>query len=288
MTSQASGARPRTLGDHAPVLYPALMLLIFFVVPFGIMVTISFFQRVPGGFYDPTFTFDNYARFLSAFFGNVLGFSLGLSALAAAICVGLGFPFTYLLTRLERRRQIVWLVFLLSVLSLSEVIVGFAWSTLLSRSAGLSNLLVAVGLLEQPESWSPGFAALLVGMCYLAFPYTVLLLYPTLVRLDRELVEAAMTMGASPLRAFFTVVVGASRNAILSGLILAFVFTLGIYLLPQLLGRPQHWTISVMITDQAVFQSNLPFGAAMAIFLMLVSLSLVGLTLLLGRRKVAA
>ena len=269
------------------MIYPALMLLVFFVVPFGIMVTISFFERVPGGFYQPTFTFDNYGRFLSAFFGNVLGFSLGLSALAAVICVGLGFPFTYLLTRLARRRQILWLVFLLSVLSLSEVIVGFAWSTLLSRSAGLSNLLVAVGLLEQPESWSPGFAALLVGMCYLAFPYTVLLLYPTLVRLDRELVEAAMTMGASPLRAFFTVVVGASRNAILSGLILAFVFTLGIYLLPQLLGRPQHWTISVMITDQAIFQSNLPFGAAMALFLMLVSLSLVGLTLLLGRRRAA-
>ena len=287
MRSPETGRTPRTLADHAPVIYPALMLLVFFVVPFGIMLTISFFERVPGGFYQPTFTLDNYGRFLSAFFGNVLGFSLGLSALAAVICVGLGFPFTYLLTRLARKRQILWLVFLLSVLSLSEVIVGFAWSTLLSRSAGLSNLLVAVGLLEQPESWSPGFAALLIGMCYLAFPYTVLLLYPTLVRLDRELVEAAMTMGASPLRAFFTVVIGASRNAILSGLILAFVFTLGIYLLPQLLGRPQHWTISVMITDQAVFQSNLPFGAAMALFLMLVSLSLVGLTLLLGRRKAA-
>ena len=161
------------------------------------------------------------------------------------------------------------------MLSLSEVIVGFAWSTLLSRSAGVSNLLVALGLLEQAESWSPGFAALLLGMCYLAFPYTVLLLYPTLARLDRELVEAATTLGASPLRAFVTVVLGVARNAILSGLILAFVFTLGIYLLPQLLGRPEHWTLSVMITDQAVFQSNLPFGAAMAIFLMLVSLALI-------------
>ncbi len=279
--------KPRSLAEHAPLIYPALMLLVFFVIPFGIMLAVSFFQRVQGGFYEPSFTLDNYGRFLSAFFGNVLGFSLGLSALAAVICVGLAFPFTYLLTRLARRRQIAWLVFLLSVLSLSEVIVGFAWSTLLSRSAGISNLLVAVGLMAEPVSWSPGFAALLIGMCYLAFPYTVLLLYPSLVRLDRELVEAAMTMGASPLRAFFTVVVGAARNAILSGLILAFVFTLGIYLLPQLLGRPQHWTISVMITDQTIYQSNLPFGAAMAIFLMLVSLALIGLTLLLGRQKAA-
>ncbi len=281
------GGKPRGLAEQAPLIYPAAMLLVFFVIPFAIMLAVSFFQRVPGGFYQPLFTLENYARFLSAFFGDVLAFSLGLSALAAVICVGLGFPFTYLLTRLTRRRQVVWLVFLLSVLSLSEVIVGFAWSTLLSRSAGLSNLLVALGLMSEPASWSPGFAALLIGMCYLAFPYTVLLLYPTLIRLDRELVEAALTLGASPLRAFLTVVLGAARNAILSGLILAFVFTLGIYLLPQLLGRPQHWTISVMITDQAVYQSNLPFGAAMAIFLMLVSLALIGLTLLLGRRRAA-
>ncbi len=280
-----SAARTPGARQHLPLLYPVGMLTVFFVVPFAIMLAVSFFQRVQGGFYEPVATLANYERFFSLFFANVLGFSLGLSALAAAICVGLGFPFTYFLTRLARRRQVAWLVFLLSVLSLSEVIVGFAWSTLLSRSAGVSNLLVALGLLGEAESWSPGFAALLLGMCYLAFPYTVLLLYPTLARLDRELVEAATTLGASPLRAFVTVVLGVARNAILSGLILAFVFTLGIYLLPQLLGRPEHWTLSVMITDQAVFQSNLPFGAAMAIFLMLVSLALIALTLLLGRGR---
>jgi putative spermidine/putrescine transport system permease protein len=66
---------------------------------------------------------------------------------------------------------------------------------------------------------------------------------------------------------------------------MVFVFNLGAYLLPQVLGRPEHWTLSVHITDQAVFQSNIPFAAAMAIFLMLVSLALVGLTLLLGRER---
>ena len=64
---------------------------------------------------------------------------------------------------------------------------------------------------------------------------------------------------------------------------MVFVFALGSYLLPQILGRPQHWTLSVLITDQAIYQSNLPFAAAMAVFLVLVSLALVGLSLLLGR-----
>jgi putative spermidine/putrescine transport system permease protein len=92
-------------------------------------------------------------------------------------------------------------------------------------------------------------------------------------------------LGASPLRTFFTVVVPVLRNAILSALVMVFVFNLGAYLLPQVLGRPEHWTLSVLITDQAVFQSNIPFAAAMAIFLMLVSLALVGVTLMLGQER---
>jgi putative spermidine/putrescine transport system permease protein len=75
------------------------------------------------------------------------------------------------------------------------------------------------------------------------------------------------------------------RKPMVGALILVFVFTLGIYLLPQVLGKPQHWTLSVHITDQAIFQSNLPFAAAMAVLLLLVSLLMVGLSLLLGRDK---
>lgn len=277
--------RPESLAGWMPAIWPTLMLCVFFVIPFSIMAAISFFHRIEGGFYEPGFEFANYARFFTFFFSRILGFSLSVSALAAVICVALAFPFTYVLTRLRRRRQVVWLVFLLSVLSLSEVIIGFSWSMLLSRTAGISNLFVALGLMDKPASWSPGFAALMMGLCYLAFPYTVLMLYPPMSRLDPQLPEAARTLGASPLRTFFTVVVPAQRGAIVATLIMVFVFTLGAYLLPQLLGRPQHWTLSVMITDQAILQSNLPFAAAMAMFLMLVSLALVGLTYVIGGER---
>ena len=277
--------------DRAPVLslvYPSFMLAAFFVVPFAIMLAVSFYHRVEGGFYEPAFEIANYRRFLSAFFLNSLGFSLFVAALTAVICVAVGFPFTYLLTRLPRRQQVPWLVLLLSILSLSEVIVGFTWSVLLSRTAGLSNLLAWIGLLPEPESWAPGFAAVLLGLTYLGFPYTVLVLYPSLSRLDPDIPEAARTLGASPLLTFFTVVVPGQRRAILAALIMLFVFTLGAYVIPQVLGRPQHWTLSVLIADQALYQSNLPFSAAMAIFLMLVSLALVGLTLRLGRERTRA
>jgi len=184
--------------------------------------------------------------------------------------------------------QIWWLVVLLSILSLSEVMIGFAWSTLLSRTAGLTNLLVMLGLMESPQALTPSFGAVMTAMTYQALPYTVLVLYPALVRLDPTLTEAARTLGASPVRAFFSVVVPALRNTILATLIMVFIFALGSYLLPQLLGRPQHWTLSVLITDQAIYQSNMPFAAAMAVFLVLVSLALVGLAFYAGRQKEAA
>ncbi|HEX9906498.1 MAG TPA: ABC transporter permease [Propylenella sp.] len=272
---------------YLPLAFPAVMLAVFFVVPFGIMLAVSFFRRVQGAFYEPAFVLDNYARFLTPFFAERLGFSLFLAALVAAICVALGLPFTYRLTRLPRRRQVAWLVALLAVLSLSEVIIGFAWSTLLSRTAGITNLFVALGVMEEAISLTPGFGAVLTGMVYQAFPYTILVLYPSVARLDPSLVEAARTLGASPILAFFNLVVPVLRNTLLATFIMVFVFALGSYLLPQILGRPQHWTLSVLITDQAIYQSNLPFAAAMAVFLVLVSLALVGLSLMIGRRSAA-
>ncbi|MES0130673.1 ABC transporter permease [Mesorhizobium sp. M0029] len=276
---------PKSIADYTPLFFSALMLIVFFVVPFSTMIAVSFFKRNPSGFYTPDFVFDNYARFLSVFFGGVLGFSLLLAVLVAVCCVAIAFPFTYLLTRRPRRVQTLWLVGLLSVLSLSEVIIGFAWSTLFSRTAGITNLFVAIGLMDKPVALLPTFGAVLTGMVYQALPYTILVLYPALVRLDPTLLEAARTLGASPIRAFFNVVAPALRNTIVATLIMVFVFALGSYLLPQILGRPQHWTLSVLITDQAIYQSNMPFAAAMAVFLVLISLALVGLTLLVGRRE---
>ena len=279
------GEKPASVRAHLPLVYPALMLGFFFIMPFGAMVAVSFFHRQPGGFYIPGFEFTNYLNLYTALFGRTLLFSLFIAGLSAAICVTLGFPFTYFITCMRRRAQVIWLVFLMSVLSLSEVIIGFSWSLLLSRTAGISNLFVWLGLMDQPKAWYPGFMALLFGICYLAFPYTVLVLYPSLSRLDPALPEASLTLGGSPLQTFFSVIFGSMRNAIVAAFVMVFVFTLGVYLLPQILGRPHQWTLSVLITDQAIYQTNLPMAASMAIFFMLVSLLLVALTMIIGKEK---
>ena len=83
---------PKSVADYTPLFFPAFMLIVFFVIPFSTMIAVSFFKRNPAGFYTPDFVFDNYARFLSAFFGTVLGFSLFLAVAVAVVCVAIAFP----------------------------------------------------------------------------------------------------------------------------------------------------------------------------------------------------
>lgn len=292
------GAPPERVGasrerqgpwPHLLLAWPAVALVVLFVVPLGAIVAVSFFRRDIAAFFQPGFVLDNYVRALSGFNLERLAVSLGLALLATLICVLVAVPFTYLLTRMPRRRQAPYLVLVLAGLSLSEVIVAFAWSLLLSRTSGISNLFVWLGLMESPVSWSPGFAAVILGFVFIALPLTVLLLYPPMSRLDNELVEAAATMGATPFTAMRTVIVPVLRRAIAGAFALVFIFVLGSYVVPQTLGRPAQWTLPVHITDQAILKSNLPLGAALAIVLLVAS-AVVSLTILAlgGRERRAA
>jgi putative spermidine/putrescine transport system permease protein len=264
--------------------YPSIMLGIFFLIPFSLIVAVSVAHQLPEGYYQPGLELTHYSRFLSPVFINTAIFSVSVSALVACICLLLGFPFTYFITRLGRRYQVMWLVYILAQLSLSEVLIAFSWQVLLSRTAGVTNILAWLGIIERSFSLYPSFGAVIIALTYLVLPFSVLILYPPMSRLDSEITEASRTLGASPLRTFFSVVIPILRPAIVATGITMFVFTLGAVLIPQVLGRPQHWTLSVLITDQAIFQSNLPFAAAMAIFLLVFSMGLVGLTIWIDRR----
>ena len=273
-----------TAGTYGVLAFPVAMLLVFFLIPFGIMVATSFYHRIPGAFYVPAFELANWQRLFQPVFLDRALFSIWICLLAGAVCIAVAFPFTYFLTRMRRRRHVALLIVVLSALTLSEVIVAFTWYVLLARASGVSNLFVWLGLIDEAVSYQPSFVAVLLGLCYIALPYCVLTLYPQLTRLDPEITEAAQTLGASPWRTFWTVVVPIARPIIVAGFLLVFVFTLGSYIIAAFLGRPEHWTLSVYIVDQASANANVPFAAAMAIFLTIVSLVVVAIVALLESR----
>ena len=126
-----SERRKPTRGTYGVLAIPITVLVIFFVIPFGMMVAASFYRRIEGGFYEPAFVLDSWERLFSEVFIERALFSIGISLLAGAVCILIAFPFTYFLTRMKRRPHVALLILVLSALSLSEVIVGFTWSVLL-------------------------------------------------------------------------------------------------------------------------------------------------------------
>ena len=153
----------------------------------------------------------------------------------------------------------------------------------MGRQSGIPSLIEALGLIERAKSWYPGYWANLFGLSYFNVPFAVLVLYPACTRLDRELTEAAQTLGASPVRAFFSVVLPLLEKTILAAFILLFVFTMGAFVTPTWLGRPEDTMMAQLIADQAQGRGNIPFAAALAVFFMMVTLVLSLLTVRLRR-----
>ena len=267
------------------VIVPALVLVTLFCVPFALMLATSFYRRIEGGFYEPAVVLDSWKRLFSDFYVGRTLYSIRVCLLVAAITTVAAFPFTWFLTRMRARRQVSLLVMILAALTLSEVIVAFSWNLILGRASGITNVLVWVGAMREPRALTPGLAAVVAGLAYIAFPYCVITLFPSLKRIDAELTDAAGTLGATPSRTFRSVVLPLARTSVVAAFLLVFVFTLGSYIVAQVLGRPEHWTLSVFISDQALFNANVPFAAAMAMLLTVISLVVVGGVSLTGARR---
>ena len=267
--------------------WPAFVLGVFFAIPFALLVRVSLAPHDGTALWLGGISLAPLAALADPVLLRSLAISLGLALVVGALSVALGFPLAWLITGMPRRRQVAWLILLLATLSLSEVLIVFSWQVMLSKRIGLSAVLVAVGLMDEPDGLAPGLGAVVACLLYLIVPFVVLTLYPPLSRLDRGLVEAARTLGASGRQAFLTVVLPLVRGPLASAFALAAVLTLGSYVTPVVLGLAQHWTVAVLISKAALGAQDLPAASAMALLLLAVSvLLLAGLTRL-GRGRVA-
>lgn len=250
------------------LVYPLGMLVIFFLIPLGMLIVFSFYHHPPGGFYEPAFSFENYIRFFtkSLYLKRML-FTVEISALTSILCLVLGYPFTYYLARISQRKRF-FIILVISTLWLSYIIRSYAWTVILSRSAGISKLFVWLGFLEQPQSYAPGLLAVIIGLVYVFLPFMILTLYGSLKNINREYEEASLNLGAGPLKTFWNVTLPLSKDGVISGSLLVFILTMGAYVVPSILGKPKQWTMAIIIGDQATYESNVPFGAAMALVLM--------------------
>ncbi|WP_439143949.1 ABC transporter permease [Planktotalea sp.] len=260
---------------------------VFFVIPMIFMVIVSFYQPDPMGFYKVDFVWENYGKFFSSFYYTVSFRSLYSAALGAVLVVALAFPLVLFVSDLGRKWQLFWIILLLSLMCLSEVIIGFAWLILMSESAGIPRLLEWVGLWDNPRSLSPSFGAMMIGLIFLGFSIVSLILYPSVSRRDRSIEEAAITLGTPPPMVFFKVLIPTFRTSLTSVTLTMFVYLLGVFVMPTMLGRPKDWTMTVIISDKALGDANLPLGAALAVVMLIVTVLVLIASALLTRRRTA-
>lgn len=257
----------------------------FFLVPLVFMVVVSFYKSNPMAFYDKAFVLDNYGKYFSSFYLNVTMRSLWSAALSAVMVVFLAFAVVLAIVELSRKWQLCWIVLMLSLMCLSEVIVGFSWLILLSESAGIPRLLSALSLWENPRSLSPGFGAMLIGLVTLGLSVVSIILYPQLASRDKSIEEAAQTLGTPPWLVTLTVTLPIFRQTIIALTLTMFVYLLGVFVMPTMLGRPSDWTMTVMISDKALGDANLPLGAALAVVMLIITAAILLLSLLLSRNS---
>lgn len=288
------------------------LIIAFCIVPFFLVLAISFGQKIDGAAWVWAFTFENYQRFFvgarwpettTFLYLQQLSYSIWYAVIASVIAVIIALPFTLLLTRRSRRTQAAWLVFLLASLSLSEVFIVMGWDILLSNNSGLPAVFKSTGLtawlketgwfqvlrdwgLANPRNvkFKTSEFATILTMSYLVWPYAVILLYPALSRLDKSLPEAARTMGAGPWTVARTVIFPAIRLPLLGATLLLFVFLLGAYVTVTVFAAPAQHTTAVSIYESVRGANlNAPFGAAQAVILLLTAGICLALAQMLNR-----
>jgi ABC-type spermidine/putrescine transport system permease subunit I len=273
--SAETGRLPRA--KYLVAAYPTTVLLLLFGVPIVLLFVFSFFQNVSGGYLRYVLTPENYLRFFAeGLYVDRLLFTLQIAAVTTVVSLVMGYPLAYRLARMRSTvaRQAI-LTVVVSSLWLTFIIRGYAWSVLLDSNGLIPGIASAVGLLEQPVSFVPSYWALVVSMVYVFLPFMILTLYTSIKNVEGSLLEASRNLGAGPVGTFRHVTFPLTKSGIVSGSLLVFVLSLGVYVLPRLLGSPSDWTLAVLIGNQVTIESNIPFGAALSIILMVLVVALI-------------
>ena len=242
---------------------------------------LSMLTRGEGFAAIPPVTLDNYERIISPIYLRSLLLSLRLAGLTALFCLLIGYPFAYFMAK-ARPGARTWILLLLIVPFWTNALIRiYGWKILFSASGPINQLILALGLADRPVKLLYTDFAVLVGMVYAMVPFMVLPVYSAAERLDWSVVEAARDLGASPLKAFFTVVVPMTLPGILAGLVLTFIPSIGLFFLSDLLGGSNTMLWGNMVHNELLKSRALPFAAALSVVL----LALTGLVILLYRRK---
>ena len=276
-------------GRTAVIGLPYVWLLVFFLLPFLIVLKISVSESegvsfkdvltVKDGLLQLTVKFANYV-FLTQddlYFKTYIS-SIKYAAVTTLLCLGIGYPFAYFMARARATIQPAllmlvmlpfWTSFLLRVYAWKGLLTEHGWVAEVLTTLRIDHLLLAADLIPALGKYMNSPFSLVLGMTYTYLPFMILPLYGNLAKMDLRLLEAASDLGATPWVAFWKITVPLSKAGIIAGSMLVFIPCVGEFVIPELLGGPQTLMIGRVLWDEFFSNNDWPMASTVAVVMVL-------------------
>ncbi|WP_338001298.1 ABC transporter permease subunit [Pseudomonas brassicae] len=268
-------------GRHLVIGVPFLWLFLFFMLPFFIVLKISFAEAdvaIPP--YTEIYTYlegkvqlvlnlANYGLlsedelYISAYLG-----SLKMALISTVLCLLIGFPMAYSIANARKEMQTVLLLLIMMPTWTAILIRVYAWMGILSNNGLLNAFLMWLGLIDQPLQILNTNLAVYIGVVYSYLPFMILPLYANLVKHDQSLLEAASDLGSSTFNSFWKITVPLAKNGIVAGCMLVFIPVVGEFVIPELLGGPETLMIGKVLWQEFFNNRDWPVASALAVVML--------------------
>ncbi len=260
---------------------PFLWMLLFFAIPFAIVLKISFASSAIAmppytdlvSWVGDTLTIElNLKNYLflvrDSLYVNAYLSSLKIAVVSTFICLLIGYPLALAISRMDPATRNVALMLVVLPSWTSFLIRIYAWIGILKNNGLINNFLLGLGAIDEPLQLLHTEFAVHLGIVYAYLPFMVLPLYANMAKLDRRLEEAAMDLGARPLGVFWNVTLPLTRAGIIAGSMLVMIPVVGEFVIPELLGGAQTLMIGKVLWEEFFNNRDWPVASAVAIVML--------------------
>lgn len=249
---------------------PALILVVcVLMIPVGWLFWLSFLSDAG------ELSLEHYRRLASqASYARIFRTTFEVSLITTGLCVLLGYPLTYLLAQMPRRQAAICMMAVLLPFWTSVLVRTYAWLALLQRQGAINSWGVEAGLWSEPLPLVHNLSGTLIGMTHIMLPYLILPLYGSMRAINSDYLKAAANLGASPIRAFWSVYLPMSLPGLIAGSTIVFILCLGFYVTPALLGGGKVILVSMRIATDIEMFFNWGAASALGVVLLVLTLAL--------------
>lgn len=252
-------------------------MLLFVLIPFIYIVVISFMKRSTYGGVEMEFTIQNILQVFDPAYLKVFGVSILYALITTALCILIGYPFAYFVAKKSEIQKTVIMALVMVPFMISSLIRLFAWINLLRRDGAINRFLMTIGLIHEPLQLVYNNVGAIIGLTYTLLPFMIMPLYSSIEKLDKSLLEACSDLGAKPVEAFLRVTLPLTMPGIFAGTIMTFIPTLGLFFVIDLMGGSKILVMGSLIRNEFITAKDWPLGAALSLFLIIITLLLVKL-----------